>query len=163
MKRLEPGRDVSYIAQRDGRRLLFWSRRGRIRLAVIGSAVALAAGAAAGCGTSDQNSSASDGEERFGQRALGPPELTASERARFRKFRDCLSEHGVELPEPGRDGARGDGGPPPGLDPGDSELQAAMAECGEYAPQGGPPGGAPPGGDPPRQTGDLGRDGVSVQ
>jgi hypothetical protein len=163
MRRLEPGRDVSPLAHRDGGRLLVWSRRGRIRVAVLGSAVALVAGGAAGCGSGDQSSSASSEAQRSGQQALGPPQLSASERARFRKFRDCLSEHGVELSQPGRDGPPDDGGPPPGLDSGDSKLQSAMAECGQYAPRGGPPVGAPSGEAPPEQGGDPGRDGVALQ
>jgi hypothetical protein len=162
MRRLEPGSDLPPLADRDGRRLLVWCRRGRIRVAILGSAVALAAGGAAGCGSDDQSPSASGEAQRSGQQAQGPPQLSASEQERFRRFRDCLSEHDVELPEPGGDRPPGDGGPPPGLESRGSKLQAAMAECARYAPTGGPPG-VPSGEPPPEQGSEFGRDGVSLQ
>jgi len=160
MKRLEPGSGLSPVADRDGRRLLVWCRRGRVRVAILGSAVALAAGGAAGCGSGDPSPSASGEAQRAGQQGLGPPQLSASEQERFRRFRNCLSEQGVELPEAGGDRPPGEGGPPPGLESGDSKLQGAMAECAQYAPSGGPPG--VPSGEPPRDQGG-GRDGVSLQ
>src|SRR4051812_983293 len=44
------------LEQPDGAQTLVWTRRGRVRLAVLGSSVVLAAGAFAGCGAATDGS-----------------------------------------------------------------------------------------------------------
>jgi hypothetical protein len=64
-----------------------------------------------------------------------PGELSDEQQAQLEEFQDCLSDQGVELPEPGS-------GPPATQQP-DSEMLRAMQECQQYAPEGLSPGGPP--------------------
>jgi hypothetical protein len=105
-------------------------------MATIAVVVVIAAGS-----DSDTEASAASGPD---------PEAMA-------EFRDCMSEHGAELPQPPSDGeppAPGAGAPPSGgfqaapsagggLFPADAKTRKALQACGDLMPQ--PPAGAPPG------------------
>ena len=96
----------------------------------------------------------------------GPPGMNGEMRAQFEKFRSCLKEHGVDLPDPGQEpqggdaqGQPGQGRPPQGQPPGiNDEDQKAFAACRKLMPtrpegapggNGGPPAGGPPTGPGP--------------
>ncbi len=134
----------------DGARMVVWSRRGRLRLAVLGSSLALAAAGAAGCGVGGDGETA-NADQRSSSNGQGQgarPQPSADQKAQFKKFRDCMKKNGVDLP----DFTNGppQGGPPAGVDPSSSKFQSAIQACGQYAPQGGGPGaGGPPGGGGP--------------
>jgi hypothetical protein len=142
---LDPDRQD--LKQPDEGRMLVWSRKGQIRLAVVGSSAVLAAAAVAGCGGDSE--AAANRESNGGQG--GQPQLPAEQRDRVQKFRDCMEENGVDLPDLS-DGPP-QGGPPPGIDPMSSEFRSAIQECGQLAPRPGgmhgPPGGPPGGKDGP--------------
>jgi hypothetical protein len=62
------------------------------------------------------------------------------DREDFEAFRDCLADHGVDVPA----GAP-EGGPPTGFDPGDEANQKALSNCVDELPEGVAPTGGPPG------------------
>jgi hypothetical protein len=116
-------------------------------LALLGTTAALAA-----CGgSSNASSSAGTGTTAGG----------ASQTAALAKYRQCLEDQGVQLPQ--RRAGAGNGGPPAGADGqppagtnaappagggfrGDPKFRKAMQACAKYRPQGafrGPGGGAP--------------------
>lgn len=137
------------LQQPDGAKAIVWSRRGRIRLAVLGSSAVLAAGAVAGCGsgtdTQAANANGPAGQGQNGQSQGGPPQPTSDQREQLKKFRDCMKKNGVDLPDIGSGGPP-QGGPPAGVDPSSSKFRSAIQACAQYRPQGGPPGGGPPSG-----------------
>ncbi|HEY1356906.1 MAG TPA: hypothetical protein VGF21_01245 [Thermoleophilaceae bacterium] len=153
------------LERRDGSRILVWNRKGRLRLAVVGSSLALAAAGVAGCGTGGDSQVASVGGQAGpnqqgqapgqgqvpGQGAQGQP--TADQQAQFKKFRDCMKKHGVDLPDFSNGPPQG--GPPSGFDPTSSKFRSAIQACSKYRPQGVGPGsgGGPPGGDGPPGVG----------
>lgn len=55
-----------------------------------------------------------------------PPEQDAESLAALREFTECLRENGIDMPDPGADGALS---MPQGVDPNSAEFQAAMDEC----------------------------------
>jgi hypothetical protein len=156
MKRARPMDHSRQDLQRpDGARALVWVRRGRIRWAVLGSSLALAAAGVAGCG-SDGDATAANANANAGQQGNGAqgsrPNLSSDQKAQLKKFRDCMKQKGVDLPDFGRGGPP-QGGPPAGFDPTSSKFRSAIQKCGQYAPQGGPPGGQGSQGGPPGGTG----------
>src|SRR4051794_1061149 len=85
----------------DGARMVLWNRGGRVRLAVIGSALALAAGGVAGCGSADGTPEA-DANQRSASNQQGrsaPPQVSGDEQSRMKKFRDCMKKNGVDVPD----------------------------------------------------------------
>ena len=62
------------------------------------------------------------------------------DREDFEAFRDCLTDHGVDVPA----GAP-EGGPPTGFDPGDEANRKALSNCRDELPEGVAPTGGPPG------------------
>jgi hypothetical protein len=109
--------------------------------------LAMVAGALAACGTSGSGQTASAGAQA-GPGGGGRPQLGADQQAQFAKFRNCMKQHGVDLPDLSRGGPPS-GGPPGGVDPTSSKFRSAIRACRGSAPRMGPPGGfggAPPGG-----------------
>jgi hypothetical protein len=117
-----------------------WPHNSRLRTAVLGSTLAIAAVGLAACGSSSAPPAATAGAGQNGR-----PQISSDQQARFKKFRDCMSSHGVKLPDLSKSGPPS-GGPPAGVNPGSSTFQSAIQACRQYAPQmgGGPPGGSPP-------------------
>lgn len=100
--------------------------------AALLAAAALAGGVGA-CG-GDDSDSGSDA-------AATPAAPSADQRAAFDELRQCLSEQGVDVPDPGSGGPPGERGEP------DPELLEAFEACRDILPAGElpGPGGAPPG------------------
>lgn len=108
-------------------------------LAIAGASIALAA-----CGSSGDD--ASSGAKASTNASAGK----STQNAAFEKYRQCLQDNGVTLPDRGQR-PDGDGyGPPPGgpgLGQPDAKTQKAMQACAELRPQGrfrGRDGGQPP-------------------
>ncbi len=131
----------------------------RSRFLAIGLAAVLAAGALAGCGSSESSvttnldapagAPAPTGSRGGVPNGAGPPGMTSAMRAQFQKFRTCLEQHGATLPTgPPQNGSGPpqNGSAPPQID------AAAMQACSRYMPQGGPQGAPPSGVAPPTQT-----------
>src|SRR3954447_18335490 len=139
---------------------LIRSLRGKPRFAVVGSSLAIVAAGVSGCGigdssqAADANQPSASNQQGQGQGQGARPQLSSDQKAQLKKFRDCMKQHGVDVP----DFSNGppEGGPPAGFDPTSSKFRSAIQACGQYAPQGGPPGGAggPPGGGGPPGMGD---------
>jgi hypothetical protein len=158
MKRARPLDDARDDLKRpDGARTLVWVRRGRIRWAVLGSSLALAAAGVAGCGGDGDATAANAANQQSNQAQGAPPNLSADQRSQLKKRRDCMKKNGVDLPDFERSGPP-QGGPPAGFDPSSSKFRSAIQKCGQYAPQGGPPGagGPPSAGGPPGASGAQG-------
>jgi hypothetical protein len=102
-------------------------------LVVVAALVAAAVAAFAGGGSS---TAATTG---------GPPDPAA-----LQGFTQCLSDHGVQPPQPGQAPQQPGGAPQTGGVPGrgapSQRMQQAFQACRQYLPQGGPTG--PPGGLP---------------
>jgi hypothetical protein len=112
-------------------------------LAIAGASIALVA-----CGSSGDDSSA-------GAKATSTSGANGTQNAAFEKYRQCLKDNGVTLPDRGQRGGGGGYGPPPGADGGqpptgtngnggpgffgggqpDAKTQKAMQACAKYRPQ----------------------------
>jgi hypothetical protein len=100
---------------------------------IVVLAVALAVASIGGEDDASSSNSGSQSEQGFpggGPPGVEPP--SGADRADLQAFQGCLEEQGVELPDPSDRG----GGPPPGFDPNDSELQEAMSACQDELPEG---------------------------
>jgi hypothetical protein len=66
----------------------------------------------------------------------GAPEGLSEEQAQLEEFRSCMSDQGVELPQPGEG---------PTIQGPSPEMLEAMQQCQQYLPEGVGPGGGAPG------------------
>ena len=99
---------------------------------IVVLAVALAVASIGGEDDASSSNSGSQSEQGFPGGAPGGEPPSGADQADLQAFQDCLEEQGVELPDPSDQG----GGPPPGFDPNDSELQEAMSACQDELPEG---------------------------